>query len=620
MINQSTRIRKISRSSLIISGFLAIPLLGTIDYWTGSDLSFSIFYLIPIFMIVWFSGQPLGILAAFVSATTWLVADAGLPLHASQPLIHYWNATIRLGYFSIFVSLLSRFRNLNRELEAKVEERTQSLGRQEHLLRLFVENSPAAIAMFDRDMKYVVASHRYLSDYELGNQDIVGHSHYEIFPEIPERWIETYEKCLAGATERVEEDPFPRASGRLDWVRWEIRPWYETNGTVGGIILFSEVITERKQAEAKIQEQIAHLNALRTIDMFINSSFDLHMTLNTVLNQVVSQLNVDAATVLVYNQAFQALEYAAIQGFRTQPDHGHYLRLNDGLPGRAIMEHNTVHIPNLAESGIASPRMPMLAAESFVTYIGLPLITKGKVEGVLEIFHRTQLEPDQDWRGFLETLAGQAAIAIDNGQLFQNLQRSNAELSIAYDATIEGWSRAMDLRDKETEGHTLRVTQLTLNLAHTMDIPEADILHMRRGALLHDIGKMGVPDGILLKPDKLTEQEWAIMRKHPVFAYEMLAPIQYLKSAAINIPYCHHEKWDGTGYPRGLQTEQIPLSARIFAVADVWDAVTSDRPYRAAWSRKQALDYIREQSGKYFDPAVVEVFLGLMANQSLASS
>jgi len=379
--------------------------------------------------------------------------------------------------------------------------------------------------------------------------------------------------------------------------------------------LFSEVITERKQAEAKIQEQLAHLNALRTIDMFINSSFDLQMTLNTVLNQVISQLNVDAATMLLYNQPMQALEYAAAQGFRINPNNGHFLHLSDGLPGRAVIEHCTIHIPNLAEAGIITPRLLMLADESFVTYIGIPLITKGKVEGVLEIFQRTQFEPDHDWLGFLETLAGQAAIVDGNGRLFQNLQRSNAELSIAYDATIEGWSRAMDLRDKETEGHTLRVTELTLNLARTMSLPEADILHIRRGALLHDIGKMGVPDGILLKPDKLTESEWAIMRKHPIFAYETLAPIQYLKSAAIDIPYCHHEKWDGSGYPRGLHAEQIPGSARIFAVADVWDAITSDRPYRQGWTKEQALDYIHDQAGIHFDPEVTDVFFRLMADQ-----
>ena len=154
-------------------------------------------------------------------------------------------------------------------------------------------------------------------------------------------------------------------------------------------------------------------------------------------------------------------------------------------------------------------------------------------------------------------------------------------LSLAYDATISGWSRAMDLRDKETEGHTQRVTSLTLELARKMGISETDILHLRHGALLHDIGKMGVPDHILLKPDKLTVEEWDIMRQHPVFAYEMLYQIEYLKPS-LDIPYSHHEKWDGTGYPQGIKGEEIPLSARIFAIVDVWDALTSDRPYRKA--------------------------------------
>ncbi len=178
----------------------------------------------------------------------------------------------------------------------------------------------------------------------------------------------------------------------------------------------------------------------------------------------------------------------------------------------------------------------------------------------------------------------------------------------AYNATIEGWSAALDLRDKETEGHTQRVTETTLRLAKRMGFSKTEIVHIRRGALLHDIGKMGVPDHILLKPDKLTDEEWVIMRKHPELAYHLLSPIQYLQEA-LDIPYCHHEKWDGTGYPRGLKGEEIPFAARIFAIVDVWDALTSDRPYRLAWSRDRALEYIRSLSGTHFDPQVVETFL-----------
>jgi HD-GYP domain-containing protein (c-di-GMP phosphodiesterase class II) len=187
-------------------------------------------------------------------------------------------------------------------------------------------------------------------------------------------------------------------------------------------------------------------------------------------------------------------------------------------------------------------------------------------------------------------------------------RRSSTQLALAYDATIEGWSRAMDLRDKETEGHTRRVTELTVLLARAHGSSEEEIVHLRRGALLHDIGKMGVPDAILLKPGPLTDAEWAIMRRHPVLAYEMLLPIVYLRPA-LDIPYNHHEKWDGTGYPRGLKGEAIPLAARIFAVADVWDALRSDRPYRSAWPETRVREHIRALSGTHFDPRVVNAFL-----------
>jgi pSer/pThr/pTyr-binding forkhead associated (FHA) protein len=201
-----------------------------------------------------------------------------------------------------------------------------------------------------------------------------------------------------------------------------------------------------------------------------------------------------------------------------------------------------------------------------------------------------------------------AIIAINNASLFEGLQRSNVELTLAYDTTIEGWSRAMDLRDKETEGHTQRVAEMTLRIARELEIKEEELVHMRRGALLHDMGKMGIPDNILLKPDRLTEKEWEVMKRHPEYAYDMLYPIEYLRPA-LDIPYYHHEKWDGTGYPKGLKGEEIPPAARIFAVVDVWDALCSDRPYRPAWPKKKVREHIRSIAGTHFDPKVVGVFL-----------
>jgi putative nucleotidyltransferase with HDIG domain len=238
----------------------------------------------------------------------------------------------------------------------------------------------------------------------------------------------------------------------------------------------------------------------------------------------------------------------------------------------------------------------------------VPLIAKGQVKGVLEVFHRAPLEPGQEWLDFLEALAGQAAIAVDNATLFKDLQRSNVDLRLAYDATIEGWSRALDLRDEETEGHTQRVTEITVELAQRLGFAEEALVQIRRGALLHDIGKMGIPDTILLKPGKLTDEEWVMMRKHPQYAYELLYPIAYLRPA-LEIPYCHHEKWDGTGYPQGLTGEQIPLAARLFAVVDVWDALTNDRPYRQAWPAEKVREHIQSLAGTHFDPQVVSTAL-----------
>jgi HD-GYP domain-containing protein (c-di-GMP phosphodiesterase class II) len=272
------------------------------------------------------------------------------------------------------------------------------------------------------------------------------------------------------------------------------------------------------------------------------------------------------------------------------------------------VERRIVTIPSLTQEPDGFVRSKLFNNEDFITYFAAPLIAKGQIKGVLELFHRAPLEANPEWLEFLETVADQAAVAIDNATLFEGLQRSNIDLTLAYDTTIEGWSRAMDLRDKETEGHTRRVTEMTLRIAHELGIKEEEIVHIRRGALLHDMGKMGIPDSILLKPGPLTDEEWIIMKRHPVYAYEMLHQIEYLRPA-LDIPYCHHEKWDGAGYPRGLKAEEIPLAARIFAVVDVWDALRSDRPYRPAWPKEKVREHICSLSGTHFDSNVVEVFL-----------
>jgi PAS domain S-box-containing protein/putative nucleotidyltransferase with HDIG domain len=400
--------------------------------------------------------------------------------------------------------------------------------------------------------------------------------------------------------------------GSLVWVHDQIRLVNDMEGEPQywqGIMLN---ITERKQAEKKIRRQIDYLTALQDIDRTIASAFDMYQSLNALIAKARSLLAVDAAAVLLIDYSMNTFEFAAGSGFRTDTARGSMVKSDETHAGRVALEQHIVKIPSLRSEAEDAFMTGYLKGEEFAGYYGVPLVIKGRVIGVFEVFQRSLIKRDQEWLDFLNALAGQAAIAISTAQLFESLQQSNSELSQAYNATIEGWSRALDLRDKETEGHSLRVTEMTVELARAFGLSDAELVQVRWGSLLHDIGKMGVPDGILLKPDSLTDEEWVLMKKHPAFAYEMLAPIRYLR-LALDIPYCHHEKWDGSGYPRGLRGEQIPLTARIFAVVDVWDALTSDRPYRPAWTEEKALEHIRTSAGTHFDPQVVAAFMQLNA-------
>ena len=367
-------------------------------------------------------------------------------------------------------------------------------------------------------------------------------------------------------------------------------------------------VIQRKLAEERVQLQLKRINALNEIVRAINASMDIRLALSILVKKVRQQLDADAAAVLLWRDYSQNLELAADDGFTSNFNRKVTVKLGHSLSGTVGLERKMLHIPNLAEVKDQYGCENWVKREEFVEFIGIPLISKGMLKGVLEIFNRSVIEPDADWIDYLETAGNQAAIAIDNFQLFEDIQHSNMDLLTAYDATITGWSQAMDLRDKEAVGHTQRVTELALQLAEKVGIDRQEQVHIRRGALLHDIGKLGIPDSILFKPDPLSEEDLKILHQHPQFAWNMLSKIEYLH-AALDIPYCHHEKWDGTGYPRGLKGEGIPLSARLFAIVEVWDILQHDRPYRQAWEKEKIIAYIRDQAGKQFEPRLVDIFL-----------
>lgn len=355
------------------------------------------------------------------------------------------------------------------------------------------------------------------------------------------------------------------------------------------------------------------LSTLLEVSASLASTLDLEQVLQKAIESAVRVLGLETGAIYLIEAARLFL------GATTPPlppDFPGDLRLADLADHphiHAAVERGTpVYLSDTAEAELSEAERQVVELRGLRSILYIPLFLEETPTGVMIVgstgsvrtFSEHQLE-------LARTLAYQIALAVANAHLYQSMKRSNEELRRAYDATLEGWARALELRDKETEGHSRRVTDLTVELAQKMGVPVSELLHLRRGVLLHDIGKMGVADHILRKTGPLEEAEWLEMRRHPQYAYDLIYPIAYLRPA-LDIPYCHHERWDGTGYPRGLHGGQIPLAARIFAVVDVWDALLHDRPYRPAWTLERTLAHLRAESGRHFDPAVVAAFLEMV--------
>jgi len=358
------------------------------------------------------------------------------------------------------------------------------------------------------------------------------------------------------------------------------------------------------------QSLVNKLSSLQRMEQAVLENLSIGTTLDALMDDLVKELNVDAADILYYHPKLKTLKFITQTGFKQNILQHTDLEIGEGLAGLACESQKMVKVLDLDHTEHNIIRSLEFSTEKFTSYFSVPLLAKSRLVGVLEIFQREKFEPDQEWMDLLEMIGGLAALAIDHQNLYKDLTRSRANISSAFDAIIEGWAQALELRGIEARGHWRRVEELSLRLAERVGLKGTDLTDLRRGALLHDIGKMGIPDEILLKGGKLTKEERKVIGRHPLDAFELLKTVESLQSA-IDIPLYHHERWDGKGYPYGIAGEEIPLPARIFAIVDVWDALQTDRPYRKAFTMDEALLHMRKQSGKHFDPAILKIFLDI---------
>jgi PAS domain S-box-containing protein len=483
------------------------------------------------------------------------------------------------------------------------------LRESERRFREFLETVNLAALVLDNEGRV-----EFINDYLLNltgrsRNDVVGKSFFYNFLEKNDIFIETYISGIKdGSIPLHFEATILTSTGLKRLIAWNSTILRSIEGVVIGIACIGEDITEFRKNEEHAKIQIQRVSALHAIDVVISSSFDARIVFSVIVDQIMNQMGVDAVSILTYDPADQLLTYVADRGFNFSDQMIGNLNIGDSHSGRAILERQTIRYPESDSDIKTLPRI--FSQEGFVIGFTTPMTVKGQVKGVIEVYNRSPLETDTSWMEFFETLAGQAAIAIENNEMFDRLERALADLTSAYDSTLEGWVRALDLRDKETIGHTQRVAMMVVRFALELGVSGDDLVNIRRGALLHDIGKMGIPDYILNKAGPLTDEERQIIQRHPQYAFELLQPIHYLRPS-MDIPYGHHERWDGTGYPRGLKGEEIPLAARIFSVVDVWDALGSTRTYREKWDHEKMLEYFQEQSGKKFDPNIVKVFIDL---------
>lgn len=540
-------------------------------------------------------------------------------------------SNIAIAYLTVFPAATAILGNVivDQELRFYAEERSRV---NLHRFRTLIETAPDIILTIDRD------GHIYFINKIPSVFAAQTHEESNIFDLIFEDSITTFKAML----ERVYQRQAPQYGEFAVITSSGGKAWYtvsanliDEGSSAQHLILVARDITTQKQNDALIEQRNQEIRILYEINQMISSSLDINTIYDHLYEGISQMMDCDHLMISSYEPDKKMICYAygRLDGEQVEIEKLPLLSLEKegmGVQSQVIHERKPILIKDIqkemssaANAFYVTGKIPVYDSkhadqltknsQKVVVRSGIlvPIVLENEVVGIIQVFSR-QLNAYsvQDIR-IMQALAAQVAVASNNAKLYRDLRASTEDLFLAYDRTLEGWSTALQMREKETAGHTKRVAELSMLLAERLGIPEEERIHIWRGALLHDIGKLVIPDDILHKTEYFDEKEWETIKQHPIYAYEWLSPIEYLRPA-LDIPYSHHERWNGSGYPQGLSGESIPLAARMFAVIDVYDALSSDRPYRKAWLHENVLQYIKEQAGTEFDPAIVAVFLDMI--------
>ena len=543
---------------------------------------------------------------------------------------------LNVGVRGVLTKPLDTYK-LNQLIQTAIAEnrKAESLRKSEEYFKTIVSTAPDVILHIDREGKIQDINR---IPWYLSGRKVVGETPLDFIEEkYHQDYLSTFEHVMDTGEIVTFEFQLVSADGQRVWCEANIGP-VKRNGIVDGVSLVSRDVTKRMAYIEEIEDQRNELNLLFELGKKINATLNIHEVYDHLLDQVSRVMDCKQFSVssFSHNDKLIRCEYFVYDNQQIDVSSFPPIPLNPegkGTQSRVIVSGKAMLLNDYQAYIRTSKKKFLVTDDGDVineeekpeddddvqrSAIIAPMIFKGDTVGVIQVMSNNINAYNALHLRMIETACTQLAVASNNAMLYRQAQDEINERIIAqrklqesYDSTLMGWVSALERREKETAGHSKRVTELTLRFAEKLNIPEGQRIHMWRGALLHDVGKLVIPDSILLKQGSLNEEEWEIMKMHGEYAYEWLSSIDYLKPV-LDIPRYHHERWDGTGYPKGMKGEEIPLAARMFTLIDQYDALTSDRPYRKAWRKKRVLRYFQEESGKIFDPILVDVFIEMI--------